>query len=169
MGDFNIHIDESKDHKTKQFYSMIDEFDLKQHITFATHKHGHILDLVITDKRHPPLLLGNGPALTGYVQSDHYPMCFDISCIKPPKSFKVIQYRNWKSLDGNMFSADLDDVCKSANLKLSTDELVAFYNNTLSEVLNKHLTLKYGQFLCSYTTFCFSVRCLFSTSDSVLL
>ena len=38
VGDFNIHMDNEHDHKTKSFKSMLDEFGLKQHVNVPTHK-----------------------------------------------------------------------------------------------------------------------------------
>ena len=44
--DFNLHLDTSSA-VTTTFGDILTAFDLKQHVTFATHIHGHWLDLVI--------------------------------------------------------------------------------------------------------------------------
>ena len=46
FGDFNLHLDTSSA-VTTSFGDILTAFDLKQHVTFATHIHGHWLNLVI--------------------------------------------------------------------------------------------------------------------------
>ena len=48
VGDFNFHIDQPDDHNASVFLDILDSADLGQHVTEATHKKGHTLDLVIT-------------------------------------------------------------------------------------------------------------------------
>ena len=142
VGDFNIHMDNEHDHKTKSFKSMLDEFGLKQHVNVPTHKFGHVLDLVISDQSYPNLLLENGPVLEGYVESDHFPLCFHISWMKPSKPTKSIKYRRWKTLDKETFKADLKAACSTYDLTCGTNALVEFYNKTLNATLERHVPLK---------------------------
>ena len=53
MGDFNFHLDSPDDHYSSAFSSLLDNFDLKQHILSPTHSSGHILDLIITQNSTP--------------------------------------------------------------------------------------------------------------------
>ena len=46
-GDFNLHLDVS-DSNTQRFNEILKCFNLKQHVNFSTHVHGHWLDLLIT-------------------------------------------------------------------------------------------------------------------------
>ena len=142
VGDFNIHMDNEHEHNTKVFKSLLDEFGLKQHVNVPTHKFGHILDLVITDQAYPNLLLSNGPLIEGYVESDHVPLRFHISWMKPAKPSKSINYRRWKTLNKEAFNADLRAACLTYDLACDTNALVKFYN-TLNAVLEKHLPLKH--------------------------
>ena len=142
VGDFNINMDNEHDHKTKSFKSMLDEFGLKQHVNVPTHKFGHVLDLVISDQSYPYLLLENGPAIEGYVESDHFPLCFHISWMKPSKPSKSIKYRRWKTLNKETFKADLKAACLTYDLACDTNAFVEFYNKTLNAILEKHLPLK---------------------------
>lgn len=48
VGDFNFHIDRQTDCDAKRFVSILDSFDLVQHVAGPTHRDGHTLDLVIT-------------------------------------------------------------------------------------------------------------------------
>ncbi|MEG7521478.1 MAG: hypothetical protein M3H12_00015, partial [Chromatiales bacterium] len=47
LGDFNIHVD-LPNINTRLFMDALQTFDLQQHVSFATHIHGHWLDLFIT-------------------------------------------------------------------------------------------------------------------------
>ena len=46
IGDFNFHTDDMADRYAAQFGSLLELFNLKQHVTVPTHRNGHILDLV---------------------------------------------------------------------------------------------------------------------------
>ena len=45
--DINTHVDNSTNHFTSQFLSLLSSFNLTQHVYFPTHKDNHTLDLVI--------------------------------------------------------------------------------------------------------------------------
>ena len=47
-GDFNLHIDRPSDVSTINFLSLLEAFNLRQHVTQATHRAGHFLDLIIS-------------------------------------------------------------------------------------------------------------------------
>ena len=105
---------------------MLEEFGIKQHINVPTHKFGHVLDLVISDQSYPYLLLDNGPAIEGYVESDHFPLCFHISWMKPSKTSKSIKYVRWKTLNKETFKADLRATCLTYELACDTMLLLNF-------------------------------------------
>src|SRR5688572_29231417 len=67
MGDFNIHLDSQDDHYSAALSSILEAFDLKQHISSPTHSSGHILDLLIT--RDKTLMIDFG--VSGQSMSDH--------------------------------------------------------------------------------------------------
>ena len=47
-GDFNFHMDRPNDSDSRRFMSILDSFDLNQHVVGATYRDGHTLDLIIT-------------------------------------------------------------------------------------------------------------------------
>ena len=47
-GDLNVHVDDSNDENASHFLDMLESMGLIQHVNVPTHKHGHVLDLVIT-------------------------------------------------------------------------------------------------------------------------
>ena len=42
IGDFNFHMDDTSDSYAAQFGTLLELFNLKQHVTVATHRSGHI-------------------------------------------------------------------------------------------------------------------------------
>ena len=47
-GDFNIHVDDKSCQLGQSFLSLIDSFDLQQHVSDSSHIGGHTLDLVLS-------------------------------------------------------------------------------------------------------------------------
>ena len=68
VGDFNIHVDDPDDASAKAFINLLPSSGLQQHVTGATQKKGHTLDLVITREANPPVI-GNLSVIDGI--SDH--------------------------------------------------------------------------------------------------
>ena len=48
VGDLNFRVDQANDCDARSFLSVLDSFDLIQHVAGPTHHDGHTLDLVIT-------------------------------------------------------------------------------------------------------------------------
>ncbi|PIK45093.1 hypothetical protein BSL78_18046 [Apostichopus japonicus] len=48
LGDFNLHIDKPADKEGAEFISLVESLGMTQHVTGATHRGGHTLDLVLT-------------------------------------------------------------------------------------------------------------------------
>ena len=142
LGDFNIHVDQESDLRAKAFNSLLSEIGLLQHVCFPTHEKGHTLDLVLTDVRHPPLIREPGPTLQGYVQSDHYPLCFDITCPKPHKPSKIIQFRKWSNLDLEHFKSKLSSSLADSTATSDVNTMVDVYNQTLKSCLDDLLPVR---------------------------
>ena len=77
LGDFNLHLDNSNGNPNK-FNEIITCFDLKQHVNFPTHVHGHWLDLLITK------LISNciKSVFSASGISDHLAVISEIDCCK---------------------------------------------------------------------------------------
>ena len=78
LGDFNVHIDRENIPEAKYFKSILDNFDLYQHVTFPTHEKGRTLDLVISENRHREIIRNTRTLSLGSVKSDHFAVGFDI-------------------------------------------------------------------------------------------
>ena len=48
VGDFNLHVNSSRDVNALHFCDLIASFDLKQLVTTPTHTSGHMMDFIIT-------------------------------------------------------------------------------------------------------------------------
>ncbi len=71
-GDFNIHIDNAEIKTTKEIITVLNTFDLIQHVHGPTHNHGHTLDLLISRG------LNISSIVKDVALSDHFCIFFDI-------------------------------------------------------------------------------------------
>ena len=85
VGDFNIHVDSSSCFLAVDFLSLLDCFNIKQHVQGPMHAKGHTLDLVCS--------AGTTPTIPGTIPSPlHGPGCFWPPChpvfcpCAPPKA-----------------------------------------------------------------------------------
>ena len=79
VGDLNFHLDVENDPDTNKFHTLIDSMNFKQHITEATHRSGHILDVAIT--RSTDNIMDN--IEVSDMISDHN------VCLLPPESYGI--------------------------------------------------------------------------------
>ena len=137
-GDFNLHLDDPTLADVQTFNSILDNFNLVQHVTGATHLGGHTLDLFIT------------PQESNYITSveitealsDHFSLTatlnFDIPKVPP----KTITYRAINKINVSLFKNDL----AKSDLLLSpcsdSSSLYDQYHSTLSSLIDKHAPLK---------------------------
>jgi len=77
-GDFNLHLDHPDDSQVKQFLTALDSTNLTQHVSPATHRDHHILDLVIT-----PTSSSLNPVIdhSSVSPSDHLPIFSSLSIL----------------------------------------------------------------------------------------
>nr|XP_058973916.1 uncharacterized protein LOC131800233 [Pocillopora verrucosa] len=139
-GDFNFHVDDTTDTAAANFLSLLESFDLQQHIRSCTHRAGHTLDLVIT--RDAEYILNAISVDNSSEISDHYTVCADLRFVKPNWERKRICGRKLKAISLEHFR---QDVAMSPLLSESSNDLLALlhlYNSELSRVLDKHTPLK---------------------------
>ena len=104
--DFNLHLD-TQSTATSTFNDILASFDLKQHVSFSTHIHGHWLDLLIT--RSTMHYIHTLTATDGL--SDHFTVIAEIQFKDNPVDSKCnILYRYTHSIDILAFN---DDIVKS--------------------------------------------------------
>ena len=103
--DFNIHVDQPTSSTASPFLSLLDSFDLTQHVRFPTQSSGHTLDLLIT-RSSSTIVSSAEPVDPGL--SDHHAilstLCI-LSVTHPPRISKSI--RALRSINIANFSSDI--------------------------------------------------------------
>ncbi len=136
LGDFNIH---ENTVQCNELMSVLDCFSLTQHVTFATHSRGHILDLVCTSGLNNILV-----SRTDFAFSDHKLLNFSFGFpISTSPVKKMLTYHKICSVDPSAFS-DSIRVSTLSDCLLSNcpSEICSIYNNTISHILEKHSPVK---------------------------
>ena len=88
--------------------SILDSFDLNQHVVGATHRDGHTLDLIITRVSDDGLVSN---CRVGDRISDHFAVHCDLQFKKPPLERKEITCRKTRSIDFTDFRYNLRNSC----------------------------------------------------------
>ena len=131
LGDFNYHYDENKyPHIFKQ---TIETLSLKQHITFTTHIHGHIIDIVLTSINSQIYI---SEITRGELITDHYMIKFNINIKKNVPIVKLIKYRSINKINIKDF---IDNILSSLEGNILSSLLL---NDCLTSTLNKFAPIK---------------------------
>ncbi|XP_028394508.1 uncharacterized protein LOC114518705 [Dendronephthya gigantea] len=140
LGDFNIHVDDSKDSGAMKFLG------LEQHVMQPTHIHGHTLDLIITRKMES---LIRSPPRSCHYFSDHAAIHSSLHLGRPVSQVKRVTYRKIKAVNLQCPKQDfvLSDLCKREHAKPLTsyedlEKLVCNYNIVLRNITDSHAPLK---------------------------
>ena len=104
-GDFNIQVDVQDNPNVESFLDLIDSLGLVQHVHFATHVQGRILDLVITRKMNS--IIHDTAPISGSNLSDHATVLFNLKGSKSESSAKEVWFRKIKSINLPKFKNDL--------------------------------------------------------------
>ena len=133
LGDFNLNLDNSNGNINK-FNEILTCFDLKQHVNFPTHVHGHWLDLLIT-KRISNCIKS---VFSAAGISDHIAVISEIDCCKTKRNKEKISFRKINKIDYESFHSDIlsSDLIKKPEKDLSA--LCQQYDSVLSSILDKH-------------------------------
>jgi len=111
---------------------------LVQQVRASTHDDGGLLDVVCTrdDLPQPAVdVIDNG-------LSDHRLLCWTSSLQRPSPVYVTTTRRSWKSLDSDVFRADLQAsaLCDSQCWNdLDGDGLVRLYDDTVTMLLDRHV------------------------------
>jgi exonuclease III len=140
-GDFNVHMDTTDDKEAAVFSSTLDSYGLQQHVLSATHRRGHILDLVIT--RVDDNIVETVHVDDGMFLSDHFCINSTLKIRKPALPKKEIKTRKLHKIDTDIFSQEIDEspLGKPEDFD-SLAELVASYNSILAELLDRYAPQK---------------------------
>ena len=143
LGDFNVHVDSSNDPESSHLTSLLDSFDMVQHVNGATHIDGHTLDLVVCRATDDIVRTCEvGPFI-----SDHNSILLSLNAGKshPPKT--KTKFRKIKSIVTTDFNNDVLSSNLTKPLPSPPDEIVSLYNTVLTELMDKHAPEKSGVFV----------------------
>jgi hypothetical protein len=155
-GDFNVHINDPSDVHCVQFLTLLESFDLRQHVAGPTHTGNNTLNLVITS--HQSNLL-SAIGISPVSSSDHFRVISSLNFQPPPPKPAVRHnFRRIKSIDIHRFCNDIADSTLIINLPSSLPELVSCYNTTLSTILDKHAPVQSKLITSSHSNPWFTVE-----------
>ena len=135
FGDFNFHVNSPEDRDCKKLLHLTELAGFQQHITAATHRSGHTLNLkfsctgssVISD-----LNIRQG------LPSDHYAFSCYLDIQRPAPLMSTLRYRKLRDIDLHCFKTDIK---ASVLLTQPAADLVRLsdqFENVLRELLDKH-------------------------------
>jgi hypothetical protein len=134
VGDFNIHVDNLGNPFSCKFISLIESFDLVQHVLDPTHIAGHTLDLVLT-RREEHLL---ADCFVADQLSDHSAVHWILKAIRPLRPRKPVTLRRLKTVDRGLLASDLLELPFVAAPADDVDTLLQQYNSGVTDVIDAH-------------------------------
>ena len=135
VGDLNVHFNNPSDPCTAALNAVLGNLSLEQLVNVPTHRRGHTLDWLITNRVTDVLDL----TVVDMLLSDHFVIPFDLLLRKPGRVTEKVMSRNIRSVDMYAFRTDLRNVLECATQSESADPL-SVYNTCLRQALD-HLAL----------------------------
>ena len=130
--DLNVHFDKPSDPSTSALNVKLDNLSLHQLVNVPTHRRGHTLDWLITNRVTDVLDL----TVVDTLLSDHFVISFDLLLKKPVREKRKIISRNIRAIDMHDFRTDVHNLHGSATQSDSTDPL-GVYNTCLRQLLDR--------------------------------
>ena len=139
-GDFNFHVDNPSCPSVFPFLTLLETFNLTQHVSFPTHVSGHTLDLLIT-KSSSKLISDTDFTIPSL--SDHYAIFSILSVPRRTRSPRITKFvRSLNKINPVNFSRDILSSELYSCPALTLDTYLNQFNSTLSRLLDKHAPLK---------------------------
>ena len=139
LGDFNLHIDNPSDTYGSAFTTLLETFDLSQHISEPTHSSGHVLDLLITKSSS----IVSDCVLTDPGLSDHLAFLCKLPVsisARPSRTVKTI--RKFSSINIKDFSNDILASSLYSNPSSTLSKFTEQFHDILTSILDKHAPKK---------------------------
>ena len=154
LGDFNIHVDSTSCPFASEFLSLLDCFNITQHVKGPTHVKGHTLDLVCSTGAAPSHL-----QCLDLTVSDHYAVLFTVPVPVPKQRIsRNITYRNIKTVNTLALTNILETQLAFEPLNTSLDRLVAHYNAVMSRGLDSLAPLRTQTASFTHSAPCFTIK-----------
>ena len=147
VGDLNFHLDIPKNPNTTKFVSTLSEFGLEQHITVPTHQKNHTLDVLIT-REDSNSLADHTVTDLGFVTDlgkqikDHLAIKCTLYGNVPDSVKKSIVFRDWKKVDREKWTSDLQKLLQELEHSTDCNHLVNQYYSILQSLSDKYAPLK---------------------------
>jgi hypothetical protein len=138
LGDFNIHLDQPHKSEVSRFNTITSSFGLQQHVKRATHRDGHIIDLVLTRSEDDLVRLCD---VGLYFGSDHRMVSCILQQRKPPPLRSTCTLRDFRKVVPSAFQCDLKLQLHEiwpADLSPDVNDLLEFFENASRQVLDTH-------------------------------
>ena len=134
VGDFNVHFDDTL--KSEPLRTLLESYNLTQHVHSLTHQTGHILDLVVsqTDDNFITSVTVHPDSL-----SDHHSIELKLRALKPAVQTNTITKRDFRNIDVDALRSDITSVCSdtcACTNDRQADELVHVYNTCFTASTN---------------------------------
>ena len=141
-GDFNYWVDEplSKPYSA-EFLELLETYNIRNHVSFATHRLGHTLDLVLSLADSDYVKDIEGLPVVDYI-SDHALLLFSLVVARPKATKKSITFRSYRNVDQDKIATDIMSSLAEVDLPSRTAEcLVLHYNESLRQLEERHFPL----------------------------
>jgi len=137
LGDFNLHCD-IDDHQANHFKDILNSLDLEQHVSTATHRGGHTLDLIIT-RKHTTQPLVSDIDVTPSSLSDHFLVKCKLCVIPAKLPFCTKSVRSLRKINSESLARDIEQLsCDDSDL----ETLVSQFYQKLRDIMDIHAPLK---------------------------
>ena len=134
IGDFNFHMDDRADRYAAQLGSLLELFNLKQHVAVPTHRSGHILDLVISRKDAEALKVDELVVMEQLI-SGHKAICLNLQ--RPLNERKSVVSRRLRNFDFEAFNMMIiSSSLRTGVNDLPLELLVDRYDNVLRDIMD---------------------------------
>ncbi|KAK9973180.1 hypothetical protein ABG768_023923 [Culter alburnus] len=135
-GDFNIHIENAESNMAKEILTVLNTFDLTQHVHGPTHNRGHTLDLIISKGLNISSIVIKDVAL-----SDHFCIFFDI-LISPTVEDRSISVKK-RCLNENTSALFMKAISLTPSISAdSVDFLLDSFNSKVQNVIDNIAPVK---------------------------
>ena len=144
LGDFNLHVRNDDDIDSTIFLDTIEAMGLYQHVTFATHKQGNTLDLVISELGSMSKVMTTSP---GPYLTDHRAVIstLNVKSIQPKRQQKEVKKLNAVKTEQWEKEFNPANVTLTSNLEADVESLSTEFRrvlDTLAPVKNCSVSLK---------------------------
>ena len=134
-GDMNINLSMTSP-ISKEYMGILDSFTMEQHVRYATHVKGGLLDHVITSATST---LTVSEVVVGDLLSDHHVLYSTLSFRKPKPESRTVSFRKIAEIDVSAFRSDI----KQTNIykyhsEMDLNTLINNYNTDMKDILDKH-------------------------------